>query len=229
MKRVLLTLVVAVALVTAGCLGSPGGTQDPETPTATPTSASTDATPTGTDRTSSTTTGANTPTGTSSPPTDAEVSVVYTVGAGDLPDEVESVEVTVAVVFSAHDDGRCWRDTFLGPYKPTITPLKVPDEEDCHTAETVRLDLADLDGNRSLGPVSAPADYDAGHALVVTDVTATYENGTTVERLRGAGGVRANVVWGRPDDSYNVVFRMDADEDRPYRYWLYSEVPEEGG
>lgn len=221
MRRHGIPLVLSLLLVTAGCLGSPSGTAAPDTstPTDTPTDVHTRSD-------GSTTPESDASSGTASPPAESEVSVAYAVGAGELPEEVESVEVTMAVVFTAHDDGRCWRDTFVGPYKPTITPIKTPDEGDCHRSEALTMDLADLDGNRSLGRFTAPGSYDAGHALVVTDVTATYENGTTVSGLRGADGVRANVAWGRPDGSHHVAFRMDAYEDRPYRYWLYGEVVE---
>lgn len=227
MQRVALHALLGLLLVTAGCLGSPTGTESPDTPSPTPTATAdtTDATARDGGPTTATT---GTGGGTTSPPTGEPVSVAYTVGGGEFPDEVDSVTVTMRVVFTAHDDGRCWRDTFYGPYKPTITPLKVPDDGDCYRTEPVTMDLTDIDGTRSLGRVEAPPSYDGGHALVVTNVTATYENGTTVPGLRGSGGVRGNVVWGRPDDRYRVVFAMESYRDRPYDYWLFPDVRGDG-
>lgn len=168
-----------------------------------------------------------TPTPTATTPTPEPVAVEYAVGAGAIPDEFESVTVTLQVVFveRAGDMGPCWRGTFTGPYEPTITPIAPPSGE-CYRSEAITVDLTELDGERSLGRTSAPGRFDAGHALIATNATATYRNGTTVTGMRGASGKRVRVVEGAPAGPYRVTLSVDAYDDRPYAYWL---VAEDGG
>jgi len=170
-----------------------------------------------------------TPTATSTPTamptaTPQPVSVEYVVRAGTIPDDIESVEVTLQVVFVEHagDIGPCWRGTFSGPYKPTITPI-APPEGECHRSEPVTLDLTDVDGERSLGRVTAPGRFAAGHAIIATNVTVTDRNGTTVTGIRGASGKRLRVVEGAPAGPYRVTLSVDAYDDRPYDYWVVAE------
>lgn len=203
MRRDALHLVLAAVVLLAGC-AAPTGSSDTAEPTAT-------------------STGTPTPTATSTA-TPQPVSVEYVVRAGSIPDDVESVEVTLQVVGveRASDVGPCWRGTFTGPYEPTITPI-APPEGECYRSASVTLDLTALDGERSLDPVTAPGRFTAGHALIATNVTATYRNGTTVTGIRGASGKRVRVVEGPPAGPYRVTLSLRAYEDRPYRYWLVSE------
>mgnify|MGYP006292230375 CR=1 FL=1 len=200
-------LLVALSLVLAGCAGV--------APKASPTP----------------TTESGSPMATAEPTTTPEpVGVEYAVRAGTIPDDVRSVSVTLQVVFveRTEDVGPCWRETFTGPYEPTITPIAPPRGE-CRRTETVTVDLTDVDGERSLGRFAVPGRFDAGHALVVTNVTATYRNGTAVSGIRGATGKRANVVSGRPAGSYRVTLSMESYTDRAYDYWLVAESGTESG
>jgi|GEM_PF-3163561 len=205
MRRDTLTLhlVVAAVVLLAGCTAPTGPSA-----TAEPTASAT-ATPTATAPTT---------------PTPQPVTVEYAVRAGSVPDDVASVEVTLQVVFveRAGDMGPCWRDTFTGPYKPTVTPI-APPEGECHRSESVTVDLTELDGERSLGGFTAPGRFTAGHALVATNVTATYRNGTTVRGIRGASGKRVRVVEGPPAGPYRVSLSVEAYDDRPYDYWVVTE------
>jgi len=203
MRRDALHLVLAAVVLLAGCT-APTGPSD----TAEPTESTTPAP-------------SPTPTATTTPqPVGAE----YVVRAGSIPDDFESVEVTLQVVFveRAGDMGPCWRGTFTGPYKPTITPI-APPEGECYRSESVTLDLTDLDGELPLDRVTAPGRFTAGHALIATNVTATYRNGTTVTRMRDASGKRVRVVEGPPTGPYRVTLSVEAYEDRPYRYWFVTE------
>jgi hypothetical protein len=207
-------ILVALVVTLAGCAGvapeaSPTATESADTTTETAT-----ATATATDMVA--------PTATPEP-----VAVEYVVAAGPVPDDVESVTATLRVVLVERraDVGPCWRETFGGPYKPTVTPI-VPPEGDCRRSATVTVDLTELDGNRSLPRVTAPGRFDAGHALVVTNVTAVYRNGTVVSRLRV--DERAAVIRGRPDGSHRVTLSLESyrDDDRPYDLWFVATGPE---
>jgi hypothetical protein len=206
MRRVALHLAVAAVVLFAGCAaptnpatGSPGAE-----PTATPP-------PTG-------------PTPTATPTPAGDLAVEYVVAAGTIPDDFESVSVTVRIVFveRADDVGPCWRGTYTGPYEPTPTPIPPPRGE-CRRSAPVAVDLTELDGERSLGTVVVPGRFDAGHALIATNVTATYANGTRVTGLRGATGKRVAVVEGPPAGPYRVTLSVAAYDDRPYDYWFVAE------
>ena len=200
MRRGALPLILAVLL--AGCAAPIAGPPDTAEPTD-----STTATPTATATT-----------------TPQPVGVEYAVRAGTIPDEFESVTVTLRVVFveRTEDMGPCWRETFSGPYEPTITPIAPPSGE-CYRSESVTVDLADLDGERSLGRLTAPGRFAAGHALIATNTTATYRNGTTVTGMRGASDKLVTAVEGRPTGQRRVTLSVAAYDDRPYDYWLVAE------
>jgi len=202
--RRLVPLLVALVVALAGCVSAPG--------------VSTTAT-TSADATVETPTTAETAT-----PTPAPVGVEYVVQAGSVPDDVGAVTATLQVVFveRSTDAGPCWRETFAGPFKPTVTPI-APPEGECHRSATVTVDLTDLDGDRSLARLTAPGRFDAGHALVVTNVTVTDRNGTA------AGDVRVDervaVVEGEPGGPYRVTLSLESyrGEDRPYDFWFVAE------
>jgi len=199
MRRGALPLVLVVLL--AGCtapVATPTDTAEP-TETATPT-----------------------PTATATP---QPVGVEYVVRAGSVPEEFESVTVTLQVVFveRSEDMGPCWRETFSGPYEPTITPIAMPEGE-CYRSEPVSVDLTALNDGQSLGQVTAPGRFTAGHALLVTNATATYRNGSAVTGMRGATGKLVTAVEGRPAGERRVTLSVEAYEDRPYRYWLIAEA-----
>lgn len=194
MRRGRRAIVVVIVLFGAGCVGlAPEATPD-----------ATDA---------STTTAVSDPAG-----------VEYVVRAGAVPDDIASVSITLQVVFvDRRDDvGPCWRETFSGPYKPTVTPIRPP-SGDCHRSEPITLDPADIDGERSLGRVTAPGRFDGGHALLVTNVTATHANGTVVDGIRV--DKRVSVVEGAPAGPYRVRLSVSSyrGSDRPYDYWVIGE------
>ena len=203
MRRGALPLILAVLL--AGCTAPVAGPADTPEPTdsVAPTGTPPPAAPTHTPR---------------------PVGVEYVVRAGSLPDEFESVTVTFRVVFveRAGDMGPCWRETFSGPYEPTITPIAPPSGE-CHRSGTVTVDLAELGDGRSLGRRTAPGRFAAGHALIATNATATYRNGTTVTGLRGASDKLVTTAEGRPSGRRRVTLSVTAYADRPYDYWLVAE------
>lgn len=207
MRLTVPAVLVALLLVVAGCTGTP---------------ANNGATQTGTENTTSIQT--TTDYGTQS---SAEtVSVEYAVSTGDFPDEIESVELTLQVVFVENPQdfahGSCWRETFRGPYKPTITPIPTH-PGDCHRSRTVTVVLTDPGGSQSLGEFTAPERFSAGHGLIVTDVAATYQNGTAVRGIRGKGGHRANIVSGVPNGSYRVKFGIKSWDEPAYLYSILSE------
>lgn len=201
MRRAVPALLLAAFVLAAGCVAGGPGTS--------PTSPSTMTTASS---------------GSTTPTAGAAVPVEYVVRPGTVPDEFQSVEVTLRVVFveTPGDLGPCYPDIFRGPYKPTLTPLQTPAGE-CHRSQVVTVDLADLEGDHSLGTFTAPGSVQ-GHALLVVDVRATLENGTVVERIRGIGGVEAIRSPARP--SGTVVARIGlepAPEDADYDYTLVAE------
>lgn len=206
MRRGTHALVVVLVLLGAGCVGL--------APEATPT-----ATPAPTTTSTPDVTATPTPTTASPDP----VGVEYVVRPGSVPDEIASVDVTLQVVFVERSDdvGPCWRETFSGPYKPTVTPIAMP-RGDCHRSAPVTLDPTELDGERTI-EATAPGRFDAGHALVVTNVTATYRNGTAVSGMRV--DERASVVEGRAAGPYRVRLSIASYRggDRPYDYWFVAE------
>lgn len=203
------SLLLVVSSVLGGCLGGPAS------PTDRPASPSETAEPP-----------------TDSPtPTDApeNATVEYVLRAGDLPGAVASGTVTLQVVFveNAADLGPCYPEVFSGPYRPTVTPLPPP-EGACHRSETVTLDLAGLDGERSLtfeGPASAE-----GHALLLTNATLRSANGSTVSGVRGASDTDLATVEESPGGGpYGVEIRVDAYDDRSYDYWMFGRRFEPSG
>lgn len=197
------TRVVAIGFVlllgVAGCLGGPGtgtaGTGTPETtesPATGPISATTESPGTGpttaTDvAATDTMPGADTTTDSRTPTparSDGNVTVEYVVRAGDIPEDVASVNVTLVVAFADHNIYHCDGDMGSagghGFGTPTPTPY-LDHDVDCLRYGNVTLDLTDLEGSRSIGSYTVPASAVGEYALVVRDMTVTLENGTTVE------------------------------------------------
>lgn len=210
-RRQSLTLVLAASLLTTGCLAGAPATPDGESPTVSDTES---------DRPPSTDGD-----GTATTPGDGRT-VEYAVRAGEIPDEFRSVRVTLQVVFVTDTDdfGPCYPEIFTGPYEPTITPLPTPAGE-CYRSETVTVDLADLDGERS---VSATVPDDAvGYALLVTDVAAVDRNGTEVTTIKGIGGREVFTSSSLSDGPRTATIGIGpADPDARYDYWLLTDSSE---
>lgn len=193
--------------------GSPTGTDTvPSTETTTPTKAEG-----GTGRPSATETETT---------SSSAVTVMYNIQVGEVPDALQSLEATLQVVFVADTDAMtaCVRDTYTGPYKPAVTPIPTPTRDACHLSDPVTIDLIQVADGTSIGPITAPGSYAAGHALIVTDVTATSQDSETVP-IKGAGGHRISIVEGRADEPSRVELGLAAGPDAAeYDYELVSTV-----
>ena len=205
-----------LALCGTGVSGLAGcqTTADDGTPQPSEDSPAGDGTPTETD------TGASTDTTT--PP--SAVAVTYDVEAGDVPDALQSLEVTLQMVLVADTDEMtaCLRDTYTGPYKPTVTPIPTPTQDACRRSDPVTVDLTALGDAVSIGPVTAPGSYVAGHALVITDVAATDRDGDPVP-IKGAGGHRVAVLEDRADGPSRVQIGLETGPaEAEYDYELIS-------
>lgn len=157
-----------------------------------------------------------------------DVSVEYKIRAGNIPDTLQSLGMKIQVVFVKERDEltACLRNTYTGPYKPTISPIPTPTSGACHLSQEFAFNRTEIVDGTSLGPVTAPGTYAAGHALVVTDVTATNTDGETAP-VKGTGGHRANVVAGRPNGPYQVELGVEtAPEGASYDYELVSSIIE---
>lgn len=218
-ERSILTVGLVAVVLLAGCLsGGPGGTVTvPETPGTTEPGAASPGTVTGAPEASDTRSVTGADTGTASP---GGTTVEYVVRPGEIPDGVASVTVTLQAVFvtDTADLGPCYPEVFSGPYKPTITPLRTPSGE-CLRSEPVTIDLAATEDDRPV-EVTAPARA-RGHALVVTEITATRENGTDVTGIKGTGGVDVLAIPERPEGRYGVEIGLErVENDAAYDYWL---------
>ncbi|WP_136689415.1 hypothetical protein [Halorhabdus amylolytica] len=223
-----------LALCGTGVLGLTGcqTTANDETPQLSEDSPTGDRTPTETDTVPATETttptkatdGTDSPAGTGTETTPVAVSVEYDVRAGDVPDALQSLEVTLQVVFVADTDEMtaCLRETYTGPYKPTVTPISTPTADACRRSEPVTVDLAEEDQEFAIGPVNASVTDAAGHALIVTDVTATSQDGESVP-IKGADGHRVRIVERRVDGSSRFEIGLAAGPDEAeYDYELVS-------
>jgi hypothetical protein len=211
MRRSLALLLVLPVI--AGCAGLPTAPAPTESTPATET-----ATPTEIPTPAATASPTEEPT-----PTVRQRSVSYVLHRGEIPAELDSVNLTMRIVFveNQEDMGPCWRSTYRGPYKPTPTPIALPEGE-CYRSAPTSIDLTQVNDTYSLDRVTVPGRFSAGHALIVTNVTATYQNGTRATAIKGIGGKRANVVEGHPDGPYHVELRLDS-ENEWYNYWLIAE------
>lgn len=196
MRQQILALLVATTILFAGCFSGPPEPSPARSHTPTPTDASPTPSPDGT-------------------------SVEYLVRTGTVSDTFETVNVSFQAVFVERqaDLGPCYSELYRGPYKPTITPIGPPSGE-CHKSDPIRIDLTEVDSTRSIGNFTAPGST-AGHALIATTVTATYQNGTTVTGVKGAGGEILIESPKRPDGRYGVTLSIEQPPDeRRYDYWV---------
>jgi hypothetical protein len=201
-------LPVALVVVTAGCAAptAPSGTADRTTSHSPPTT--TERTPTVT-------------------PTPEPTTVEYVVRARQMPDAFASVTVTLQAVSveRAGDLGPCYPEIFSGPYKPTVTPLPTPRGR-CERADGVAVDLVEIEDGRTVVIDTAPPWAEA-HALVVTDVTATYENGSEAA-VKNAGGFEVFASEKPPTGSYRVELRVGSGPGGVgYDYWIGGRAADE--
>jgi hypothetical protein len=142
--------------------------------------------------------------------TPTDESIEYTIESGNSPEEFASVNVTMQVVFTKGERdfsrNRCWRETYNGPYKPEITAIGTPSGE-CHRTEQLTVDLTDLNGTQTL-EATPPEQFEEGHGLIVTGLSATHRNGTSISTIQGIGGHRANIVEGDSGGQYAVEFAI---------------------
>lgn len=126
------------------------------------------------------TVGASEPTASAS--TTGERSFAYVVRAGGIPDGIAHVYLDLAVYLAERpgDVVACTEGAplFDNRYDPEPTPVRTP-AGDCETVEVPRIDLAAVNGSRTLGPFSRSDTYAGGHSLVVHDLTIVLENGST--------------------------------------------------
>lgn len=145
------------------------------------------------------------------------VDVEYVVRAGPIPDDFASLTTTVQPVFveDAGDLGPCYPEVYLGPYAPTITPIRTPAGE-CRRGDAVDLDLATMEGLTI--ETTAPATAE-GHALLATAVVGTDEDGEEITAIKGTGGVRLIEDESPPSGAYGVEVGVEAAEpDADYDY-----------
>ncbi|QLH81784.1 hypothetical protein [Halosimplex pelagicum] len=175
---------IALLVVLGGCAGAPGTGSETPGPTDTLTPERTTTAPTAPE----TPDGTPTPTAEEGTPTPAasgeNTTVEYVVRAGDLPAEVAAANVTLGVAFADTSIYNCDGVSPSDASGSFSTPTQTPDLDrdlDCLRYGGLSLDLADLNGSRSLGSYAVPASAVAEYSLVVRDVTVTLENGTVVD------------------------------------------------
>lgn len=143
----------------------------------------------------------------------------YVVYVGNVPAELESVHVTAQVVFLENpaDFVNCYPTILSGPFQPTPTPPPPP-QGDCGKSVPLTFDLADIGDPYSLGTFSATRTVEA-HALIVTNVTATHQNGTQITDIKYTGGFEALSSEAPPDGTYGVELSIQpADRSPDFRY-----------
>lgn len=157
------------------------------------------------------------------------VSVEYVVRAGSIPDHVAQLSVDFAVYFAERSDDvyPCTDDAPLmdNRYDPEPTPLPVPEGE-CEQFDVPRVDVAALDGTRTLGPFEANDTFSGGHTLVAHDVTLVLEDGTFATEVHDTD-FRAVTERTTPSGTYGVeigVTDYEGTDDPPrWRFGIHTE------
>lgn len=147
-------------------------------------------------------------------------SVEYVIAAGDIPDSLVQVNVTVQAVFveTSADLGPCYPEIYEGPFKPTITPLPTP-TGDCHRSEPLTIDLTTTP-RATLGPLEVPESA-AGHALVLTGIEAKSANASATPGIKGSGGADLIAEPTRPTGTDGIQIGINATVgDAAYEYYL---------
>lgn len=201
-------ILLAACLVLAGCLGDPGTGPGPTGPT--------DGTPMASEPSA----------------TDERLAVSYVLRAGNIPETVAHVYLDLAVYLAEHaedvyacTDGAPLMDN---EFDPSPTPLPTAAGR-CERVDVERVDLARLNGTRTLGPFTASGTYSGGHSLVVHDVTVVLENGTTATSVydtdfravteqatpSGSMGVEIGVADHRGSDDLRWRFAVTVDRYDP--------------
>lgn len=201
-------ILFGACIVLAGCLGGPGTGPAPTEPT--------DGTPMASEPSA----------------TDERLAVSYVLRAGNMPETVAHVHLDLAVYLAEHaedvyacTDGAPLMDN---EFDPSPTPLPTAAGR-CERVDVERVDLARLNGTRTLGPFTASGTYSGGHSLVVHDVTVVLENGTTATSVydtdfravteqatpSGSMGVEIGVTDHRGSDDLRWRFAVTVDRSDP--------------
>lgn len=146
------------------------------------------------------------------------------VRVGTIPEEFASVIATVQAVFVANatDLGRCYPEVFTGPHKPTPTPIPPPVGE-CHRSATISFDLADVNESLTLGNLEVPVATSA-HAVVLTELHVTHQNGSAIKTVRGLGGEVVFESAHAPKHSHRIVLGIrETDRDVDYEYMVVAQ------
>jgi hypothetical protein len=147
------------------------------------------------------------------------VTVEYVLRAGSVPAEFQSVTVEFEVVFAeqSSDLDECIGTLLGSRYEPTPTALPSP-VGGCHSEPVSSVDLAALNGTRTLGSFTAPGRFDGAYALVVRDVVPVYGNGTAPTAVHDTDFL-AHARQGRGPGRYGVEIGIaKAAADRPWTY-----------
>lgn len=190
-------------LVLAGCLGPPGtvpatgSANGPATPSTMSAASTTDH---------------------------GTLSFGYVVRPGSVPDAVSHVYVDFAVYLAERPDDiyACTDGAPLldNQHDPTPTPLRTPAGQ-CERFDLPRVDLATLDGPRTLGRFTANASAAGAHTLVVHDVTVVLENGTAAPNVYDTD-FRAVTEAAAPSGTYGVEINVTdyegSNRDVPWRF-----------
>lgn len=164
--------------------------------------------------------GSNDPKG-SSTETPESTSVEYVVRTGSVPREFAAAIVSLRAVFVDRTDdlGNCYPEVYEGPYAPTITPLKTP-AGDCHRSEAFEIDLTDIEGEHSVGDLTAPGSA-SGHAFIATSVEGCDGDGNAITAIKNTGGAPLLEVTEQPEGAHGVELSIEAvEDDRDYDYWF---------
>jgi len=221
MKRAGQLLFVALCVCLAGCAALPGlSTETSGSSTPTGTGAAGTGQTTATTGTGATAPATGTGTGVETPtPRPENLTIEYVLRAGSVPAEFQSVTVEFEVVFAerSSDLDECVGTLLGSRYEPTPTALPSP-VGGCHSEVVPSIDLAAVNGTRTLGSFTAPGRFDGAYALVVRDVVPVYGNGTAPTAVYDTDFF-AHARQGRGPGRYGVEIGIAvAVADRPWTY-----------